>query len=163
MLFLYTTVILPGSQTGVTFFKMCIVSNSHSFRTLPPKAFRAPFSLKYRPPKKTLFPGKLPLRGIIKILVLDSFRLSIYTTVNLPGRITVVYNWRCFFSILPVSYQVGKPALLFFKMCIVSNSHSFKTLDPKAFRAPFSLNNMPPKKTLFPGKLSLRGIMKIVV
>ena len=148
MLFIYATIILPltyqVAKPALLFvFKMCIVSNTHSFMTLTQKDFRAPFSLKYRPPKKTLFPGKLPLRGIIKIVILDSFRVYIYTTVNLPGRQTGV--------------------TFFFKMCIVSNSHSFKTLAPKAFLALFPLKYRPPKKTLFPGKLPLRGIMKIVV
>ena len=148
MLFIYTTIILPltyqVAKPALLFvFKMCIVSNTHSFKTLAQKDFRAPFSLKYRPPKKTLFPGKLPLRGIIKIVILDSFRVYIYTTVNLPGR------------------QTG---VTFFSKCALSVTHiRLRHLPQKLSEPCFLSNTGHPKKTLLPGKLPLRGIMKIVV
>ena len=113
---------------------MCIVSNSHSFKTLAPKAFRAPFSLKYRPPKKTLFPGKLPLHGIIKIVILDSFHLYIYTTINLPGR------------------QTG---VTFFSKCALSVTHVRLRHLPKSFPSPVFSKIQAPQENPLPGKTSL--------
>ena len=64
-----------------------------TFKTLPPKAFRAPFSLKLLPPKKTLFPGNLPLAMHIKFLF-ERNRRYIYTTVIPPGEVNgTIYTY----------------------------------------------------------------------
>ena len=51
-----TTVILPRF-----ILKCSLVRNSNSFKKLAPKAFRAPFSRKYRPPRKPSSRENFPL------------------------------------------------------------------------------------------------------
>ena len=130
------------------FLKCSFLRNSNLFKTLAQKAFQAPFSRKYRPPRKPSSRENFPLPGILSIFWIESsvyiyYRYppredngSIYTTVILPSR--------------------------FLKCSFVRNSNLFKTLAPKAFQAPFSCKYRPPKKTLFPGNLPLAMHIKFV-
>ena len=141
---IYTTVILPSRF----FFKCSFVRNSNLFKTLAPKAFQAPFSRKYRPPRNPSSRENFPLPGILSIFWIESsvyiyYRYppreddgSIYTTVILPSR-------------------------FFLNVALSETRICFRNLPQKLSKPRFLANTGPPRKPSSRENFPLPGILSI--